>query len=423
MPVSTKVSQKLGLTGFSTYGADPGWASSPYFYEERSRSWVNGTYRTKVQRAKRLLERGFLPTQAYTDNLQQVVNSKVVDIVGRLTSANNAVYQWRFIPNPNRPSTSLTDPRIVALRTRALEKLQSKISGEGANVPVTILEAGKTADMIGTRAKQLAQAARLVRKGQFGRAASVLKISTPKNVRRPRRGESARDLFASNWMEYRYGWRLVLVDIVTYMKTIHKLLSTKPIVLRVKTSQADTGYHWWNWLGQVAGTASYPFIFLYDRYRRDDLIYQVTAGYVYQLESVALSTGQELGLLNLPLVGWEMIPASFVVDWALNVGSVLEGLTAFQGKQFLDGYVTMAVEGSRFEQWTNLRKGTSVFSFSNPGSVSLGPVIERRFERQVLTGFVPSSLRLEYGLTFQRGIDGLSLIHQVFLSAAPSRKY
>lgn len=423
MPVSTKTSQKLGLTGFSTYGADPGWAASPYFLEERSRNWVNGTYRTKTQRARRLLTDGYLPTQPYTDNLQQIVNSKVVDIVGQLTSAPSAVYQWRFIPNPNRPSVSLNDSKILALRTKALEKLQSKISGEGANVPVTILEAGKTADMIMTRAKQLAQAARLVRKGQFGRAATVLKISTPKNVQRARRGESARDLFASNWMEYRYGWRLVLVDIVTYMKTIHKLLSTRPIVLRVKTFQADTGLYQWNWLGQVAGTTSYPSIFLYDRYRRDDLTYVVTAGYVYQLESVALSNGQELGLLNLPLVGWEMIPASFVVDWALNVGSVLEGLTAFQGKQFLDGYVTMAIEGSRYEQWTNLRKGTSVFSFSNPGSVSLGPVKERRFERQVLTGFVPSSLRLEYDLTFKRGLDGLALIHQVFLSASHSRKY
>jgi hypothetical protein len=38
-----------------------------------------------------------------------------------------------------------------------------------------------------------------------------------------------------------------------------------------------------------------------------------------------------LGLTNPALVGWELVPFSFVVDWFTPIGSWLESLTAFEG--------------------------------------------------------------------------------------------
>lgn len=51
----------------------------------------------------------------------------------------------------------------------------------------------------------------------------------------------------------------------------------------------------------------------------------------------------QLGLLNPASLAWELVPASFVVDWVLPIGPVLQALTATAGLSFVNGSISQRV--------------------------------------------------------------------------------
>jgi hypothetical protein len=53
-----------------------------------------------------------------------------------------------------------------------------------------------------------------------------------------------------------------------------------------------------------------------------------------------LSTASELGLTNPLAVAWELVPFSFVVDWALPIGSFLNQIDASVGWTFVTASLT-----------------------------------------------------------------------------------
>lgn len=54
----------------------------------------------------------------------------------------------------------------------------------------------------------------------------------------------------------------------------------------------------------------------------------------------------QLGLLNPASLFWELVPFSFVVDWVLPIGPVLQALTAPAGLRFVDGSISSRVSAS-----------------------------------------------------------------------------
>lgn len=72
-----------------------------------------------------------------------------------------------------------------------------------------------------------------------------------------------------------------------------------------------------------------------------------TAEWKYQVESPALATAQQLGLTNPLELVWEIIPLSFVVDWFLPVGSMIQNLQQPLGVKSLGGYTYFKAKG----QW------------------------------------------------------------------------
>jgi hypothetical protein len=54
-------------------------------------------------------------------------------------------------------------------------------------------------------------------------------------------------------------------------------------------------------------------------------------------DSSGLRTLNQLGLLNPASLAWNLVPWSFVVDWFLPIGSVLEALSAPAGLKFVGG--------------------------------------------------------------------------------------
>lgn len=404
--VSVPRRELVSLPSFVTYGATPTYSVASLLESSRSRSWTRGFKNTEAMR-KSLLANGYLPTLPYTDDLQETVRSKLVTFSGQLYADPASTYAWAIIPGTPRTGVNVdTDPDVAASLAKVLGQLQSRISGHGTNLLVSAAEARQTVGMIGDAALKLAHAYRRVKRGKFLDAASMLGL--PGVPRRVNKKASV----MNNWLEYRYGWRLVVMDASSLMKTLYDSLTLRPPLLRVTAKDEGTMHRVYAQGVQQLFMPNGVNIGSYTLTKDVVWDWSVRGGYVYQLESVPLATGQSFGLTNPATFAWEIIPYSFVVDWFTNVGSVLEGLTAFQGKTCKDGWIAKYLESRTTYKWSGLTKSSSVVSMKCSAlDQNFGPVKERRFSR-VGTTFVPASLRLDVDLNVSRVIDAVSLIKQ-----------
>lgn len=401
------------LPGSSTYDAEVPSTAVRIRYAYRTRAWHN-MYGSKRLTAKAFAAQGYLPTLPYSDALECLVNSKVITVTGQLYTDPRSVFTLSWVPGTARHPVSFTDGLFPACIAEVRESLQSRLSGHGFNAYVSAFEAKKTAGMIGDAATRIATAYSHVRRGKFKAAAVMLGLG------KVPRGVSSNEAFSNNWLQYRYGWRLVVLDINSLLKTLHDSLTDRPPIFRV-SAVARRKFDW------TSGSFGVPLnIFgagpaaAYDESRTHTVRVEVRGGYTYSLSSVPLATGQAFGVINPLLVAWELIPYSFVVDWLTNVGSVLEGLTAFEGKNYLDGFLCKVIESETTYTWSNFRKTSGIHVLNSPGTIRSGPVVERRFNREQMV-FNPSSLRLTVDLNVNRALDAIALIRQQSGSAGRAK--
>jgi len=119
---------------------------------------------------------------------------------------------------------------------------------------------------------------------------------------------------------YRFGWQPLMEDIYGVTKAIQQGLGTA-LILSSKQKRSESG-HMIGLNGFENHGAAHMdcTVKLYgkvnDPYRR---------------------LGDKMGLSNPLSLGWDLVPYSFVVDWSLPVGSVLDTLLAPTGVDFLGG--------------------------------------------------------------------------------------
>jgi len=116
--------------------------------------------------------------------------------------------------------------------------------------------------------------------------------------------------------------------------------------------------------------------------------------------------------LNIASTVYELVPFSFVLDWVINVGSVLEGLTAFQGKTCKDGWLCSMITSRTSYTYENFVKGSGVYSLDPVQPFVTDDQVERRFVRKRML-FTPASLRIQLDLNVSRCVDSIALLNQV----------
>lgn len=113
----------------------------------------------------------------------------------------------------------------------------------------------------------------------------------------------------------------------------------------------------------------------------------------------------QLGLANPAALAWELTSLSFVVDWILPIGQVLNALTAPAGLVFVNGSLSNRLSCSAsYEEIETLVKGQANWSYDPPDPAT-GNIKYEGYTRQELTGWPkpgvwidPDPLRSDRGL-------------------------
>lgn len=232
---------------------------------------------------------------------------------------------------------------------------------------VIVAELRETLGMIRSPAKTLLN---FITRKQFPRFKSSLRKAALKNRRR--RGDakdpgSLLKLASDHWLETQFGWKPFIMDIKSAMQAYQTVLDKveyKP--LRVKTHAMEEHNHERVPLGFVGFT------------------YENEVSYRTEVKVLAFGETKNLAGGVRPLLGltwgdfvptvWEALPFSFLADYFLNIGDILNGAFVDLASVQRISYVRK-VEGVCQYTFGNFRAGT--------GSVSGGHSVGRLSRKTV----------------------------------------
>lgn len=201
--------------------------------------------------------------------------------------------------------------RMDEASNKAYSKLKDKTYDDAA-LGVDFAESRQSFAMIANRAGQLWKMGRSLKKLDFAGAAKELGMA----IKPP--GASARKSFASNFLEYHFGWSPLIHDIYDAVEVVNNPLRsfTAQRGLGRITETFDVGYNFGSVIRKGVGV-------------RDFTVAQGAT--VRAISNSTYHSLDQFGLINPAVVAWELIPFSFVVDWFANVGDVLASYSDFAG--------------------------------------------------------------------------------------------
>lgn len=235
------------------------------------------------------------------------------------------------------------------MRSRIDTDLLIKAGRRKVNFGEMIGEGRKTIKDLSESVSTLVKAYKAARKGQFWRVAKLLKKP---RLRFPK-GTST----ANKWLAYQYGWKPLMHDIYDSYQYFKEGCDKRLSVLAVSRSistQVDNDY----------GPSS-DF-----KIRRERVEARFTGKLFFRIADNDLNLLTQVGLINPAEVLWAIVPFSFVVDWLIPVGSVLEALSARVGLTFIDGYY--GVKLNCIQRHRNCRRRPSGYPLPTTSSCEIG---------------------------------------------------
>lgn len=215
-----------------------------------------------------------------------------------------ATWFWRSTVN----TYFIKDTQFTAADyTSALGDLNSRMEGSKFSPGTAIGELPETLRMMRDRTKSVASAMFYLRRGQVNDFLRSL-FGNTSATRRGLPGRIKPEAIPSVWLEYQYGWKPLLGDIVDGATWMTERLSGQRIqkvrVVRRKEFIQDQ--------------ETAPYIYPWSPTRHSRLL----------ILTANVDAGSPPGLSVMdPLSDiWNLIPGSFIADWFLDVGSWLEAL-------------------------------------------------------------------------------------------------
>lgn len=232
---------------------------------------------------------------------------------------------YRFFGSVQDRGVIPLDPFPEHVRRRAALNLRKNANTSRVNLGVTLAEARKTAEMVGSTATAIARQVERFRRAHPRYWWDVIR-------RRASRGRLKDQRITDEYLKMCYGWTPLLGAIDGSAEALARLLYEQPVqrlTVRGVAKESDQA--------SVNGPTVPDHL-----QSHWDIHYEHRQAYACTF-SVDLSNVREfsnLGLTQPEQIVWELVPYSFVVDWFLPVGSWLESMSAFRGLSFREGTLT-----------------------------------------------------------------------------------
>lgn len=212
------------------------------------------------------------------------------------------------------------------IQNESIVRALNKIADGKANIGTALAESKRTFQQLSGTAIQLLTAYRHARHGRWS--------SVGKSLGLTRRQILSGRYPANKWLEYQYGWKPLLSDINSLYDVMGGSLRNDSFFLYGKgggerhMTDSDT----WDFEG-------------IDVVRQKSAQQICVTRLVGSLDSPRWRQAGQLGLINPLAVAWEVVPFSFLLDWFMPVGNMLEALTARAGLNFVTGSTTFLTGG------------------------------------------------------------------------------
>lgn len=279
---------------------------------------------------------------------------------------------------------------------RAYEKFRQEALGPTAAIGVTLAEWRASCGMIANRSLDMVQLFRDLRylrlqdvANRFGRRVVATSRQNAKGVRVKNLG--------SLWIEWSFGWKPAMTDIYNGLMTMEKPVPH----------------------GSASGSASNSIT----RYTLDDVPgshrnerdaygkYFCKMGADIKITNPNLALASNLGLVNPVSIGLELVPFSFLADWAFDLSGWVNSFTDFLGCEVTNGYTTHFVKG--YDNWDYHDIFNGQHSISKVETANVSRIIG-------ITNPVPNfEVLANLGQSYQRMANAVSLL-AILLSGRPA---
>lgn len=237
------------------------------------------------------------------------------------------------IPNVLGPPRLVTDER-----NEAVTKSLNDIADQKVNIGENLATLGQTARLFINPMRSFVNLAKSYHRLPVGRELPWGKLArmTYRDLVRGKYGSK----IAEKYLEYVYGFKPLMQDIYE-ISELAKSQAKHPLLINGRGSASRSGsasdkYYnnistgqdeYWEDISYVSKTRATLWAKLKDEY-------------------ALTRTLNQLGLLNPASLAWELVPLSFVIDWALPIGPVLQAMTAPAGLDFVGGSVSRRVSAA-----------------------------------------------------------------------------
>lgn len=266
-------------------------------------------------------------------------------------------------------------------------KHRNRIGEKSLNILDILRTRKETISMITSNLMSIVKSLNLLKKGKWRKAAAALGVvpkGAPKSQNVPQR-----------WLELQYGWLPLLSDIYAAGNKVFRD-PVYSVTTRKRITSKNSGK-----------TERYDFGHYIDTLHIRDCITKQSLTTWFHIKSAAITTLDNLGVLNPTLVAWEALPWSFVLDWFLPVGDFLSSLSALSGVDIISSSQTVT-----YEVFTNTVSKSRGFTQTS-GS---GHVYEKTKIRTTPFDISVVLPRFENPLSISHFANGMSLLATAFRS-------
>lgn len=211
-------------------------------------------------------------------------------------------------------------------------KALNKIASQKVNLGENLATLGQTARLLSLRTRNLTDVLAAFYKSARGKDWKVWRSFANRNARDLGR-DGVPERLARLYIEYVYGLKPLMQDVYSAYQMMQDA-ATKTPLLKASAKAARQGSLPRSFASGTRGDVT-----------KDGFTANITVGTTIWARLDEKWSGlvalNQLGLMNPAALIWELVPWSFVVDWVLPIGPVLNAFSARAGLKFVDGSLSM----------------------------------------------------------------------------------